>query len=180
MTKETLTENRTSSKTNLILIGMPGVGKSTIGALLAKQTGWHFLDTDKLIEKELQLPLQSVVDTLGLQKFLQTEAHIILTLNQVQHVISTGGSVIYEKAAMSHLKRLGIVIYLALSFEALIKRNNNYTDRGLAIPEGYTLAQLYNERIPLYEKYADVTIPCQGQSAEEITQMTLRTVGFEE
>lgn len=158
---------------NLILIGMPAVGKTTLGKQLAEKTGWEFLDTDVLLETKHEATLQELIDTRNHLEFCQIEEELLISLNYENHIIATGGSVIYGQSAMAHLRAIGLVIYLELELLTLEKRLTNYSNRGVANPSGYTFADIYKERIPLYKRYADITIACDKQSTEQIIQQIL-------
>jgi shikimate kinase len=143
---------------NVVLIGMPGVGKSTVGVLLAKHLGYSFLDTDILTQAAEGKTLQQLIQKLGITGFCDLEEKYILSVSVSSHVIATGGSVIYGKAAMRHLKPGAISIHLDLSLDGLKKRLGDLDARGVAIAPGRDLADLYAERQPLYLKYADHTV----------------------
>lgn len=145
---------------NIVLIGMPGAGKSTVGVVLAKVMQMDFCDTDLLIQKQTGCALQKILDTNGLENFLQTESSIVSALECDRCVIATGGSVVLSENAMEHLKRIGTVVYLRVSFEAVQKRIHNLATRGIAFSEGQTLSDIYMQRVPLYEKFADITVEC--------------------
>lgn len=143
---------------NIALIGMPGVGKSTIGVLLAKHLGYSFLDTDLLIQVAEGKSLQQLIQEHGISGFCDLEAEYILSVSVNSHVIATGGSVVYGKAAMRHLKADAVVIHLNLSLGRLKKRLDDLDARGVAIAPGRGLSDLYAERHPLYLKYSDHTV----------------------
>lgn len=143
---------------NIILIGMPGSGKSTLGVQLAKSLGLNFIDTDLLIQSQQGKLLQTILDEQGYQVLRELEKQTLLDLQLNHDLVSTGGSAIYSDAAMRHLAAQGKIIYLDVSFEELKKRINNESSRGIARPVGQTLADVYAERVPLYKKYADITI----------------------
>lgn len=153
---------------NIILIGMPAVGKSTIGVLLAKRLGWSFVDTDLIIQVGESRKLQDILDSHGIEKFCALEQHYVLTVNCEKHVIATGGSVIYGTKAMEHLKSLGTLIHLDLLPHLLEKRLKNLSSRGVVMPKGQGITTLYQQRHPLYVGYADVTIECNRLSVDEI------------
>ncbi len=156
---------------NIVLIGMPGAGKSTVGVLLAKTLGMTFIDTDLIIQEREKSLLQQIIHEKGLQKFLAIEKEAILSVDVQHAVIATGGSVVYKEEAMRHLKKQGSLVYLALDFDEIDKRIQNITTRGIAKQENQTLADIYHERIPLYERYADITIDCTAVStAEKVVQ----------
>ena len=147
---------------NIVLIGMPGAGKSTMGVILAKTLGRNFIDTDIVAQETSGRLLQEIIDEDGTDVFLKTEETTILSLHGHHAVIATGGSVVFSTKAMQHLKKDGIVIYLEISFEEMVRRLNNITTRGIVLAAGQSLRDMYNERVPLYEKYADITINCSG------------------
>lgn len=152
---------------NITLIGMPGAGKSTIGVLLAKSLLMDFVDTDLLIQQKYSSSLCDIINKKGIEEFLKIENDVICSRSFSNCVIATGGSAVYGEEAMEKLKAAGKVIYLKLSPEELEKRINNIHTRGIAMKEGTTIAALYGERAPLYEKYADITIECSGMTPEE-------------
>lgn len=143
---------------NIALIGMPTSGKSTVGVVLAKLLGLDFADTDILIQKKYGKKLKDIIEKQGTDGFLKLEAEIIASLDFKNTVIATGGSVVYSHKAMSNLKRIAKVIYLQVELAELENRMTDLRARGVAIRQGQTLEDLYNERISLYERYADVTI----------------------
>ena len=143
---------------SISLIGMAGAGKSTLGRLLAEKLAWAHVDTDKLIESYYGLPLQDVLDGLGLQKFLEAENTLVAMLNVRRAVISTGGSVVYGREAMERLHLLGPVVHLDISMAGFLKRVGDGSNRGLAIAPGRTREDLYLERQPLYQAAADFTV----------------------
>ena len=151
---------------NIILIGMPGAGKSTVGVILAKTLGMHFIDTDIAIQKESGRLLQDIIDTDGADVFKKIEEDSILALHCHHAVLATGGSAVFSQRAMEHLKSKGIVVYLKISFEEMEKRLMNITTRGIVLSRDETLCEMFNERIPLYEKYADITIDCSKDAFE--------------
>ncbi len=144
---------------NIILIGMPGSGKSTVGVQLAKHLGLDFIDTDLVIQTNQGRMLQDIFDNDGYQVLRDIEEKELLQLQLSNDLVSTGGSAVYSDAAMKHLRSQGTVIYLSVSFEEIEKRiNDSENSRGIAKSDGQTLKDIYDERLPLYEKYADVTI----------------------
>ena len=144
---------------NIILVGMPSCGKSTLGRILAKELGYGFLDTDEVIIRQNGCPLRDILDAQGVDGFIRVEEASVCTVNAENTVIATGGSVVYSEKAMAHLKAMGRVVYLQLSFDEMERRLGDLHARGVAIAPGSTLMDLYNERIPLYEKYADIIVP---------------------
>ena len=163
---------------NVVLIGMPGVGKSTIGLLLAQAFGKHFTDTDLLIEQQEGRSLQEIIDSDGLSAFLRIEENTILNADVTGHVVATGGSVVYSLKAIERLKENGIVIYLKLPYHEIKARIRNETDRGIAMSKGQALSELYEERTPLYEKYADAIIDCSGKDVETIVKTITAVVNI--
>ncbi len=152
--------------TVISLIGMPGVGKSTLGAALAASLALEFVDTDRLIECSEGCSLQDIVDRQGYLQLRDIEARILLGLNCEQAVVATGGSAVYSAPAMAHLRQLGRVVYLQAGLDTLERRIDNFEARGLARSPGQSLAGLYAERTPLYERYADATIDCDAASPD--------------
>lgn len=147
---------------------MPGCGKSTLGVLLAKSLGYEFIDTDLIIQKETGRLLHKIVEEDGKEAFLDIERDAILTLTQKEKtVIATGGSAVLRKEAMEHLKNSGIVVYLSLPYLEVSKRIRNIKTRGIAFGEGESLRDIYNQRIPFYEMYADITIKCDSSGIEK-------------
>jgi len=145
-------------KKNIILIGMPGAGKSTIGVQLAKHMGLHFIDTDLIIQSEQGRQLQSILDSEGYLALRRIEEEVLLRLTAKNTLISTGGSAVYSDKGMRHLKVQGVVVYLEVGLASLLKRVNDESTRGIARPEGQTFNNVYDERTPLYKKYADIII----------------------
>lgn len=143
---------------NLILIGMPASGKSTVGVILAKVLGMDFADTDLLIQKQAGMRLEEIIDHRGLPGFLALEEAVCCGVTCRNTVIATGGSVVYSDKAMRHFQTLGRVIYLDVSYEALMNRLHDIRHRGVVMREGQTVETLYAERVPLYRKYADATV----------------------
>ena len=158
---------------NIVLIGMPGAGKSTVGVLLAKTLGYAFLDTDLVIQERESRLLQDLVDQLGVEAFLEREAEAICSVSCQNTVIATGGSVVCRDRAMEHLKTLGRIVYLQLPLEELERRIQNISTRGIAMAPGETLAHIYDYRAPLYQKYADLTVEVGRQSLEETVAQVL-------
>ncbi|MGA8181805.1 MAG: shikimate kinase [Desulfobacterales bacterium] len=155
---------------NIVLIGMPGSGKSTIGVILAKLTGRDFIDTDLLIQTSLGRTLQYIVDTRGYMALREVEERILLKLDCFNHVIATGGSAVYSHAAMTHLKSNGTAVFLNVALPVLEARIRDYATRGLAKRPDQSLDDLFKERFTLYTKYADITIECKHFTQEEICE----------
>jgi len=158
----------TPKRTNIILIGMPGAGKSTIGNLLAKKTAHSFVDTDSLIEETTKRSLQNIVDRDGYIALRAIEEQIILSLNLTNHVIATGGSAAYSKSAMVHLKAGGVVVFLDVDISVLQSRIDNFDTRGLAKRPEQSFTELFEERSRLYAAYADITLGCSNLSQDEV------------
>ena len=152
---------------NIVLIGMPGAGKSTIGVLLAKSMLMDFVDTDLLIQKRYASSLCDIIKSKGIDEFLSIENSVISSFEFYNCVIATGGSAVYGTEAMEKLKEDAVVVYLKVNPDELVKRIKNIHTRGIAMKEGTTIYELYNQRSPLYEKYSDITIDCSGLSAEQ-------------
>ena len=162
---------------NIVLIGMPGVGKSTIGVILAKQLGYQFVDADLLIQQQEKRLLHQIITQEGLEGFLAIENRVNASIDAERSVIATGGSVVYGKEAMEHLRSIGTVVYLKLSYEALQSRLRNLKDRGVVLREGQTLLDLYQERTPLYEKYADLVVDEEGLDIEQTREQIEKRYG---
>ena len=158
------------NKNNIVLIGMPGAGKSTVGVVLAKVIGHKFVDSDLVIQETYGKLLHELITEHGLNGFLEIENQVNAGLDMTKSIIATGGSVIYGKEAMEHLKEIGLVVYLKLSLESIADRLGDLQQRGVALKEGWGLKELYEERVPLYEKYADLTIDCEEKSIRQITE----------
>ena len=153
---------------NLILIGMPTSGKSTVGIILAKALGYEFTDIDLLIQKKAGKKLAAIMEERGVDGFLSLEEEVTCGLSCSHTVIAPGGSVVYGEKAMEHLKSLGRVIYLQMDLDMLTERLHDARNRGVALREGQTLEMLYNERVPLYEQYADITVNESGHALEDM------------
>lgn len=155
---------------SVVLIGMPGAGKSTVGVILAKRLAKDFVDTDLLIQVKAQQPLQQVIDEQGYQKLRELEQEVLLEGGFSNHVVATGGSAVYGDLAMQRLKQLGPIVYLRVSQEELLQRIGDYSLRGIASDPNFGFADVFNERTPLYERYADITVDGVGKSVEEIVE----------
>lgn len=159
---------------NIVLIGMPGCGKSTVGVLLAKALGMDFMDTDVVLQAKEGRKLQEIIDEIGIEAFLEKEQDVILGIDCDKTVIATGGSVVYGNEAMEHLHHHGIVAYIRLPFAEIDRRVSNLATRGVTLREGQSLYDLYQERIPLYEKEADVVFDASGFDIENTVAVIAR------
>ena len=159
---------------NIVLIGIPGVGKSTLGVVLAKELGYQFVDADLLIQERENRLLKEIIAEDGVDGFLKIENDVNASISADKTVIATGGSVIYGKEAMEHLKEIGTVVYLKLDYETLDSRLGNLKGRGVVLKDCQTLKDLYDERIPLYEKYADVIVDEGGLDLEQTLTQVLK------
>ena len=159
---------------NLVLIGMPGSGKSTCGVLAAKALCKDFADTDLLIQKAEGMPLQRIIDERGNAYFAEAEEKAICDASFRNAVVATGGSVVYSPRAMAYLKEKGVVVYLRISYETMKKRIANIATRGIILRDGETLAEMYAERAPLYEKYADFSVDCDEAEVERVVSEIVR------
>lgn len=157
-------------KDNIILIGMPGAGKSTVGVVLAKKLGYAFVDSDLIIQSREGKLLHEIIEEQGIEGFWAVEEEANASIDVHRTVIATGGSVVYGRRAMEHLKQIGVVVYLKLSCAAIADRLGDLSERGVTLKEGQGLAELYAERVPMYEKYADVTMDCEELSIREIVE----------
>ena len=158
-----------NNTSNIILIAMPGAGKSTLGVVLAKILNYSFIDADLLIQSQCDKTLQKIIDACGPDGFIEVENEVLCTLSADQSVIATGGSAVYSDEAMKHLSSIGTVVYLQVSLKELEKRLGGLYERGVVMKDGIgmSLNALYEERIPLYEKYAEVTIDIDGLSVRD-------------
>ncbi len=155
-------------KSNIVLIGMPASGKSTAGVILAKVLGMDFIDADIVIQKKTGKRLADIIEEEGVQGFIDIENSINAGIEAENTVIATGGSAVYGKEEMEHFKEIGTVVYLEVPFDELDSRLSDIKGRGVVLKEGQTLHDLYEERVPLYEKYADITVSEDGWNAEKI------------
>ncbi|SFS72507.1 shikimate kinase [Paenibacillus sp. BC26] len=152
---------------NIVLVGMSGSGKSTLGVLLAKALEMNYVDTDIVIQQHKGRLLQDIIDHDGIESFMQVEEVMVSELQLKNCIISTGGSVIYSEKAMKVLKQHGQVIFLHVSYEEIEKRLTNVTTRGIVIKKGYSLKDVYDERVPLYIKYSDKILDCSNKDIEQ-------------
>lgn len=162
---------------NIILIGMPGVGKSTLGVILAKMLGYKFLDADILIQEEEGRLLKEIIETEGVDGFLQIENRVNKNINTKKAIIATGGSAIYCKEAMENYKKTATIVYLELDYKTLDKRLSDIKGRGVVLRDGQTLKDIYEERKVLYEKYADITVCESGLNIERTIEKIVEIIG---
>lgn len=158
---------------NVILIGMPGAGKSTVGVLLAKALGYDFIDTDLIIQGRLNNRLYKIIEEHGIDYFLQAENKIVSEVSADRTVIATGGSVAFGKEAMEHLRQMGKVVYIKLGCDEIKRRVKNITTRGIVMKKDETIEDIYSERAPLYERYADITVDVENTTIEEAVEKIL-------
>lgn len=161
---------------NIVLIGMPGVGKSTIGVILAKEIGYQFLDSDLLIQQQEKKLLKDIIAERGVDGFLFVENQVNASIQAERSVIATGGSVVYGREAMEHLKKNGIIIYLKCSYATLEKRLGDLKGRGVVLKKGQNLLDIYKERSLLYEKYADIVVEEEEKGIEETLALVLKQI----
>lgn len=167
------------SMDNLILIGMPGCGKSTAGVLLAKTIGYGFIDSDLVLQAREKCLLAELIEKKGIDGFIESEKEANRSIVADRCVISTGGSAIYSDEAMQYLKTLGKIIYIKLPYATILNRLGNIiVSRGVVIKRGESLKDLYDERVPLYEKYADFVVDAEGQTAEETVRALYELYDF--
>ena len=167
----------TPTHSNIVLIGMPGSGKSTVGVILAKMTSRDFVDTDVLVQTSHRRTLQDIVDEDGYAALRRIEEDILLCLAAQNHVIATGGSAVYSAASMAYLKSDGVVIFLDVDMVTLESRALDFGQRGLAKPPDQSFAELFQERAPLYRKYADISIECTGLTQEGVCEKIMEETG---
>lgn len=160
-------------KNNVVLIGMPGAGKSTVGVLLAKRLEYDFLDTDIVIQAREGRGLHQIIREEGTERFRALEARYVRETVVSRCVVATGGSVVYDEAAMDHLRAGGRAVFLDLSLTALADRLGDIDARGVTRAPGQTLADLFAEREPLYRRYADLVVSCDGKNPERVVRATL-------
>ena len=163
---------------NIIFIGMPAVGKSTVGVVIAKRLGFDFIDTDLLIQKQENRLLREIIAEQGVDEFLKIENQVNIDLQAENAVISPGGSVVYCEEAMEHFKEIGTIIYLKISYETIRERLKDPKKRGVTLRDGQTLKDLYDERVVLFEKYADIIIEEDGLNLEETIEKVHEVLGI--
>lgn len=161
---------------NIILIGMPGAGKSTVGVVLAKRIGYAFMDSDLLIQSREGKLLHEIIAARGIEGFWAVEEEANASIDVDRTVVATGGSAVYGRRAMERFRRMGVVVYLKLSCGAIADRLGDLSERGVTLREGQDLTGLYRERAPLYERYADITVDCEKLSIREIVERIAREV----
>lgn len=164
------------SRDNIILIGMPGVGKSTVGVILAKLMGYQFLDADLLIQQQEGKLLREIIEEAGIEGFIEVENRVNAGIEATRTVIATGGSVVYGREAMEHLKAIGTVVYLKVSYPVLEKRLADIKGRGVVVRENQSLYDLYEERTPLYERYADIRISEERMNVEQTVEKLMEAL----
>ena len=164
---------------NIVLIGMPGVGKSTVGVILAKMMGYQFLDADLLIQQQEGKLLKDIISERGTDGFIRVENRVNASIDAHRTIIATGGSVIYGEEAMEHLKSIGTVVYLQVALPSLKKRLADIRGRGVVLKEGQNLDGLFAERSPLYERYADITICEDHLNIEQTVEKLLEAFHFD-
>lgn len=165
---------------NIVLIGMPGAGKSTLGVVLAKVMNYRFMDADLEIQEQEKRKLSQIIEEEGTERFMEIENRVNASIKAQETVIATGGSVVYCQEAMEHLKSIGTVVYLKLSLTNLEKRLGNLKGRGVVLKDGQTLRDLYEERVPLYERYADITVDEEERDLEETLEAVLKALNSRE
>lgn len=165
-----------NNSNNIILIGMPGAGKSTVGEALAKKLGYGFIDSDSVIQESTGKMLHEILSENGQDGFLEIENFINATLDVRNRVIATGGSAVYGKEAMEHFAAIGDIVYLKLSFKEIAVRLGDLEKRGVAFKAGQTLEDIYAKRVPLYEKYAQITINCENKGVRAIVSEIIKNI----
>lgn len=166
----------TKTHSNLVLIGMPGSGKSTIGVILAKKTSRNFIDTDVLIQTSQQRTLQDILDSDGYAVLRKIEEDVIVGLSIRNHVIATGGSAVYSHQAMTHLKSDGILIFLDVDLATLESRIGDFSTRGIAKRPDQSFDELFDERLVLYTEHADISIKCDGMTQEQVCEKIIEQI----
>lgn len=184
MNTETLAVTPAGSKPasdNITLIGMPGAGKSTLGVVLAKRLGYRFVDTDLLLQEGTGMLLSDLIERRGIEGFIEEENKLLAGLRCSHHVIATGGSAVYSERGMENLKKLGRVVFIDIDMTELPKRlHTDLFTRGVVIRSGSTLQDLYDERRPLYQKYADITVNTVGLSTLEAVELLSDAIASDE
>lgn len=170
-------DNNVAGSDNIILIGMPASGKSTLGVILAKVLGYRFIDSDILIQECQKQKLSEIIEAEGIDAFIEIENKVNATINTNKTVIATGGSAVYGREAMQHFKQIGKIVYLHVDYERLVKRLSDIRQRGVVIREGQTFEQLYEERLKLYRQYADITVDEECENVEKVLADLLAKLG---
>lgn len=163
-------------KDNIILIGMPGVGKSTVGVILAKMLGYTFVDADIVIQNREKRLLKDIIREEGVDGFIEIENRINSEIEGERCIIATGGSVVYGKQAMEHYQKNGRILYLKIDYETMAGRLHNIKGRGVVLREGQSLQDIYDERCPLYEKYADMTVEENDLNVEQTIEKIMEII----
>ncbi|WP_419024963.1 shikimate kinase [Emergencia sp.] len=161
---------------NVILVGMPACGKSTVGVVLAKTMNKGFVDTDILIQQAESRTLQEIIDQEGNDYFHHVEERVLLDFDGEDYVVATGGSAIYFDRAMDKFKEKGVVVYIKVTLDTILERLNNIKSRGVTLEKGQTIADLYEQRIPLYQKHADMVVEADGLSVEEVVEKIVELI----
>lgn len=164
-------------KSNIVLLGMPGSGKSTVGVLLAKRLGKRFVDTDLLIQEQEGRLLSEIIKEEGLDRFIKIENQVNASVQAENSVIAPGGSAVYGREAMEHFKEIADVVYLKLSYRSVARRLGDLTKRGVVFRPGQTLKAIYKERCPMYEAYADYIVECDGKKIGETLELVREKIG---
>ena len=165
-----MSEKTYFGKTNVVMVGMPGAGKSTIGVLLAKEMTLDFLDVDVYMQGREGRRLQEIIDTDGIETFAKMEDRYLQEISVMDTIVSTGGSAIYAREGMKHLKRRGVVIFLKINMKTLEERLGDFSSRGVVMRDGQTFEGLFQERNTLYAAEADEVIECDGKNQETLVQ----------
>lgn len=176
--EETNQPPQCSARDNIILVGMPASGKSTVGVILAKVLAYDFIDTDILIQRAQKKSLAAIIGEKGIDEFLRIENQVCSSVECTHSVIATGGSAIYGREAMEHFGKIGIVIYLKVEYDALVKRLHNIQSRGVVLREGQSFRDLYEERTKLYEKYAGMVVEEHGDVEDVIVEIVQRLSSY--
>lgn len=163
-------------KDNVVLIGMPGAGKSTVGVVLAKKLGYRFIDSDLVIQEQYGKLLHELIEEKGVEGFWKIENDVNVAIAAHKSVIATGGSAVYGAEAMKHLREISTVVYLKLPFEEVEERLGDLNARGVTLQPGQTLRDLYAERTPLYEQYAHIVVDCDGKLLRHIAAEVMQCV----
>ena len=161
---------------NIVLIGMPGVGKSTIGVILAKILGYSFVDTDLVIQQKSGMLLKDIIENYGTEGFIRTENSVCSGIEANNSIIATGGSVVYGSEAMKHLKSISTVVYHEQDFTVIEKRLKDIKNRGVVLKDGQTLHDLYEERAPLYNRYADIVCSLSDTGIEKNAESVIKAL----